>query len=284
MKTSFYNGEYRDSADNFVSHLDRAVYFGDGVYEVVRIYDGEFYTLEEHVLRLLRSAKEIGIESLSVEEITAIFEELKRSNEIVSGTIYLQVSRGIKERNHLFPEGVKPVILAFASPLERPFSNAEDGVIAITRDDYRWLKCHVKSLNLLGNILEKEKAKQMGAQEAILHRGQTVTEGTSTNVFVMKDGILYTPPADNYILNGITRREVITIAELINIPVREEKFSVDFLYAADEVIITSTTQELTPVIKIDDIRINKSIVGPITRRLQKEFEIRIKPVNQAVIK
>lgn len=275
MKISFYDGEYKNSSENFVSHLDRAVYFGDGVYEVVRIYEGEFYTLEEHVHRLIYSAKEIGITDLSAEEVTGIFEGLKKANEVISGTIYLQVSRGIKERNHLFPEGVKPVILAFASPLERPVSNTEDGVLAITRDDYRWLKCHVKSLNLLGNILEKEQAKQMGAQEAILHRDQTVTEGTSTNVFVIKDGVIYTPPADNFILNGITRREVIELAKLGNIPVKEEKFSLDFLYSADEVFITSTTQELTPVIKIDDTEIKSGVIGMITRELQAGFETRI---------
>lgn len=275
MKVSFYDGEYRNSEENFVSHLDRAVYFGDGVYEVVRIYEGKFYTLEEHVERLIYSAKEIGITDLSAEEITSVFEGLKKENDVISGTIYLQVSRGIKERNHLFPEGVKPVILAFASPLDRPISNIRDGVLAITRDDYRWLKCHVKSLNLLGNILEKDQAKQMGAQEAILHRDQTVTEGTSTNVFVIKDGVIYTPPADNFILNGITRREVIEIAKLKNIPVKEEKFSLDFLFSADEVFITSTTQELTPVIKIDDTEIKGGLIGTITRELQAGFESRI---------
>ncbi|WP_415735744.1 D-amino-acid transaminase [Lacicoccus alkaliphilus] len=254
---------------------DRAFYFGDGVYEVVRIYDGRFFTLDEHADRLMRSAEEVMIKGLEREEIIEILHEIKERNGITDGALYIQVSRGIAPRDHGFPDGSKPVIYASIRSSKRPEQQMESGVRAVTTEDYRWLKCHVKSLNLLANVMEKQHAVENGAKETIMHRDGVVTEGSSTNVFMVKNGILFTHPADNLILNGITRLEVLKLAEENDIPFREEGFTVSDMSEADEVFYTSTTQEITPVINIDGRKVGDGSVGGTTRRLQSFFNKKI---------
>ncbi|WP_411842060.1 D-amino-acid transaminase [Salinicoccus sp. HZC-1] len=279
MKTSFYNGEFRDDDELTVQYRDRAFYFGDGVYEVIRYYDGEFFTLDEHLDRLMNSAKEIEIEGISRDEILSVVTELKDRNTIDNGALYIQISRGIQNRNHAYPVDVDPVILAYINEARRPLSQSENGVHAITSEDYRWLKCHVKSLNLLPNVMEKERAVKAGAHETVMHRDRVVTEGSSTNVFIVKNGILKTHPANNLILNGITRLEVLKIAGRLDIETDESAFTVEELKEADEVMITSTTQEVTPVVKVDDVIIGNGQRGEITRRIQEVFSTNIHKLN-----
>src|SRR5699024_28678 len=272
MKISYYNGEFLDDDKIVVNYNDRAVYFGDGVYEVVRIYDNEIFTFEEHLDRLVQSAKEIRID-IDKEEIRDIMIQMKDKNKLPNAALYIQVSRGIEGRTHLFPEkGVQPVVLSFINKVDRPIDAMRDGVKAVTRDDYRWLKCHIKSLNLLSNTLLKQEAKDSGATEEILHRDGVVTEGTSTNVFAIKDGVLHTHEANNFVLNGITRQYVIKLAKSLDIPVKEKAFTVDFLKEADEAFITSTTQEITPVVSVDEEKIGDGLSGEITKKLQEAFE------------
>lgn len=272
MKTSYYNGEYVNDDEMKVEYKDRAVYFGDGVYEVVRIYDDEFFTLDAHVDRLLNSASEVDIGPLDKDDILSVLHGIKNKNDISNGALYIQVTRGIAVRNHNFPENVKPVVMAYINEAKRALTQQEEGVGVVTSLDYRWLKCHIKSLNLLANVLEKERAVKQGAKETILHREGTVTEGSSTNAFIIKDGILKTHPADNLILNGITRQEVIKLAKDAGIEVEEVSFSVDELYDADEAFFTSTTQEITPIVKVDDQYVNDGEVGTLTKKLQKLFD------------
>lgn len=168
------------------------------------------------------------------------------------------------------------MITAFAKSYDRPFDDLNNGVSAVTVEDIRWLRCDIKSLNLLGNVLAKENAVKYNASEAIQHRGDTVTEGASSNVYVVKDGKVYTHPANNFILNGITRRVINWIADDYGIPFVEEEFSLDFLKNADEVIISSTSAEVTPVIKVDGETVGNGEVGPVTRKLQEGFDKYIK--------
>lgn len=275
MKISFYNGEFKNDDELEVKYQDRAFYFGDGVYEVIRYYDGEFFTLEEHLERMMNSAAEIEIEGVSKQELSDIVTELKDRNTIDNGALYIQISRGIQNRNHAYPVDVEPVILAYINEARRPQSQSENGVHAITSEDYRWLKCHVKSLNLLANVMEKERAVKAGAHETLMHRDGTVTEGSSTNVFIVKNGVLKTHPANNLILNGITRLEVLKIAKKLDIKVEESSFTVEELREADEVIITSTTQEVTPVVKIDDTIIGNGQRGKVTKSIQEAFDANI---------
>lgn len=279
MKVSFYNGEFKNDDEVTVDYNDRAFYFGDGVYEVLRIYDGEFFTADEHVDRLMRSASEIQIEGITRKEIMDIVTELKDRNDIDNGALYIQLSRGIEKRNHAYPIGINPVVLAYINSSNRPLDQMEKGVSAITSEDYRWLKCHVKSLNLLPNVMEKERAVRLGAHETIMHREGIVTEGSSTNIFLVKNGVMKTHPADNLILNGITRLEVLKIADELGIESEETPFSVEELKEADEAMITSTTQEITPVVKVDDSVIANGVTGEITARLQKVFDKKIHKLN-----
>ena len=275
MRISYYNGEYVNHDEMRIKSGDRAFYFGDGVYEVVRIYDGRFFTLDEHADRLLASAEEVMIRGLERNQIVEILHEVRERNAITDGALYIQVSRGIAPRDHSFPDGSKPVIYASIREAKRPHGQMEVGVRAVTTEDYRWLKCHVKSLNLLANVMEKQHAVENGAKETIMYRDGIVTEGSSTNVFMVKNGTLFTHPADNLILNGITRREVLKLAERNEIPFREEGFTVSDMSKADEVFYTSTTQEITPVISIDGRDVGDGSVGEMTRRLQSLFNKKI---------
>ncbi|MFC3418442.1 D-amino-acid transaminase [Salinicoccus hispanicus] len=279
MKISYYNGQFKNDDEITVDYNDRAFYFGDGVYEVVRVYNNEFFTLDEHMDRLVRSASEIGIEGLDRARMVEIVTELNEKNNIDDGSVYIQVSRGIGKRNHAYLANKKPVVLAYMNEISRPTAQMEEGISVITADDYRWLKCHVKSLNLLANVMEKERAIRAGAHETILNREGIVTEGSSTNVFIVKDGVLRTHPANNMILNGITRLEVLKVARDRKIPYEEKAFTVGDLMNAEEVFITSTTQEVTPVTEVDGEVVGDGSKGRITHAIQEGFDEEIHKLN-----
>lgn len=283
MTKVFINGEFLNQEDANVSYEDRGYVFGDGIYEYIRAYNGKLFTVTEHFERFLRSASEIQIDlGYTVEELIDIVRQLLKINDIQNGGIYIQATRGVAPRNHSFPTPeVKPVIMAFAKSYDRPYDDFENGINAVTVEDIRWLRCDIKSLNLLGNVLAKEYAVKYNATEAIQHREETVTEGASSNVYAIKDGEIYTHPVNNYILNGITRKVIKWVAEDYNIPFNEETFTVDFLKNADEVIVSSTSAEVTPVVKIDGEIVNDGKVGPITKKLQEGFEkyIESKSIN-----
>ncbi|MFB9859676.1 D-amino-acid transaminase [Salinicoccus siamensis] len=281
MKISYYNGEFKQDADISIDYNDRAFYFGDGVYEVIRLYNGVFYTLEAHIDRLFRSIEKIGIKGIERNEIMEIIAGLQQQNQISNGYIYLQVSRGIDGRNHSFPVNTPPVVMAYMNTIESSAAQNEEGAAIITSEDYRWLKCDIKSLNLLPNVLEKQRAVEQGAKEAVLHRNGTVTEGTSTNVFIVKEGTLYTHPADNLILNGITRLSVLEIADELEVPVKEESFTLADLAAADEVFITSTTLEVLAVDSVDGQAVGEGLKGPMTMRIQEAFQKKTQKLNMS---
>ena len=278
MTKVFINGEFLNQEDAKVSYEDRGYVFGDGIYEYIRAYNGKLFTVTEHFERFLRSASEIQIDlGYTVEELTDIVRQLLKINDIQNGGIYIQATRGVAPRNHSFPTPeVKPVIMAFAKSYDRPYDDFENGINTVTVEDIRWLRCDIKSLNLLGNVLAKEFAVKYNASEAIQHRGDTVTEGASSNVYAIKDGKVYTHPVNNFILNGITRKVIKWISEDKNIPFIEETFTVDFLKNADEVIISSTSAEVMPVVKIDGEDVGNGNVGEVTRQLQDGFNEYIK--------
>ncbi|MCD8914850.1 D-amino-acid transaminase [Staphylococcus simulans] len=271
------NGRFVEEQEALVPYNDRGYNFGDGIYEYIRIYDGHFFTLQEHFERFLRSASELNIDlDETIESLTEKAEALVKENNVENGGVYMQVTRGAAPRDHAFPgPDVKPQMMAFTRSYGRPLEALENGINAVTVEDIRWLRCDIKSLNLLGNVLSKEYAVKYNASEAIQHRGETVTEGASSNVYAIKDGVIYTHPTDNFILNGITRKVIKRIANEQNIPFKEETFTVDFLKQADEVIVSSTSVEVMPVIKLDGEAVGNGQVGPITRLLQKGFEQKI---------
>ncbi|MBU5270659.1 D-amino-acid transaminase [Staphylococcus caprae] len=278
MTKVFINGEFVDEKDAKVSYEDRGYVFGDGIYEYIRAYEGKLFTVKEHFERFLRSANEIGLDlEYSVDELIELVRQLLHENNVKNGGIYIQATRGVVPREHSFPTPpVKPVVMAFTKSYDRPYEQLENGIYTVTTEDIRWLRCDIKSLNLLGNVLAKEFAVKYNATEAIQHRGETVTEGASSNVYAIKDGAIYTHPINNFILNGITRRVIKWIAEDYNIPFKEETFTVDFLKNADEVIVSSTSAEVMPVIKVDGEDIGNGKVGDVTRQLQEGFNKYIK--------
>ncbi|RIL71365.1 D-amino-acid transaminase [Staphylococcus devriesei] len=274
MTKVFINGEFINQEDAKVSYEDRGYVFGDGIYEYIRAYDGKLFTVTEHFERFVRSAGELQIDlDYTVEELIDIVRQLLKVNEIKSGGVYIQATRGVAPREHSFPTPeVKPVLMAFAKSYDRPYEDLKNGINAVTVEDIRWLRCDIKSLNLLGNVLAKEYAVKYNASEAIQHRGETVTEGASSNVYAIKDGKIYTHPVNNYILNGITRKVIKWISEDYDLPFIEETFNVEFLKKADEIIISSTSAEVMPVVKLDGETVGDGNVGPVTRKLQEGFD------------
>lgn len=253
---------------------DRGYQFGDGVYEVVRIYGGRSYLMKEHMIRLERSASEISLTlPTHIEELEGKLEELIQLNEVQDGIIYLQISRGVAPRAHGFPPPeTRSSLIAYTKDFPRPLQQMKEGGKAILVEDIRWLRCDIKSLNLLGNVLAKQKAQDLQCLEAIQHRNGTITEGSATNVCIINEGIISTHPATNLILDGITKNKVLELCTELKIPFKEEAFSIEQLMKADEVFITSTTNEITPIILIDGKEIGPGIPGPITVKLQQAFE------------
>lgn len=273
MTKVLINEKLVDEQEANVPYNDRGYVFGDGIYEYVRIYDNHIFTARPHFERLLRSAKEIGLDlKYSVEGLIELVQELINANGIVNGGVYIQVTRGAAPRDHAFPTpSVEANVMAFTKNYGRPYKELEEGINAVTTEDIRWLRCDIKSLNLLGNVLAKELAVKYNAKEAIQHRGDIVTEGSSSNVYAIKDGKIYTHPVNNYILNGITRKVIKHIAEEQNIPFNEETFTLDFLKNADEVIVSSTSIEVMPVVKLNGESVGDGKVGAITKKLQEGF-------------
>jgi D-alanine transaminase len=184
----------------------------------------------------------------------------------------MQITRGEALRAHPFPAQADPILLAYCTEVRRPIATIYNGINAITLDDIRWLRCDLKTLNLLPNVMAKQAALDHGVQEVVLHRNGTVTECSASNLMMIKHGVLYTHPANHLILHGITRAVVLRLAHSQNITVKEEPFTTEQLLQADEAFITGTTVEITPILQIDGKAIGTGAPGPITRTLQNVFE------------
>ncbi|WP_223595702.1 D-amino-acid transaminase [Neobacillus bataviensis] len=273
MKFAILNGTIIDRSEAKVDVEDRGYQFGDGVYEVIRVYNGKMFTPEEHMERFVKSSNSIGISlPITIEQITQLLEELIDKNNLQLGTIYMQITRGVAARNHAFPtEETVPSLVAYTKEVGRPAESLKTGVTTILTEDIRWLRCDIKSLNLLGNLLAKQKAAEAGAFEAIQHRGQDVTEGSSSNIYIVKNGIVLTHQSNNLILKGITKDVILDLCLKNNIPVEERTFTLDELAQADEVFMSSTTAEVMPIIEIDGKKVKAGLPGPVTINLQELF-------------
>lgn len=271
MGTFIYNGEFKRKSDIHIEVEDRGYQFGDGIYEVIRVYNGKLFAADMHLNRLMDSAKLIMINvPFTVAEIKENMKELIAKENLKSGIVYMQLTRGVSPRNHAFPiDEVDPVFIAYTKEL--PNTGMKPGVKAVTVEDIRWLRCNIKSLNLLGNILAKQQAVEAGCEEAIQHRDGTVTEGSSSNVAIIVKGTLKTHPATNLILNGITRQILLRLCNDNGISYVEESFTISDMMDADEVFYTSTSVEVTPITTIDGQTISDGKTGRITAHLQSLF-------------
>jgi D-alanine transaminase len=277
MEYVIVDGMVLDRTEAKVDIEDRGYQFGDGVYEVIRVYNGKMFTGIEHLNRLAESAEKIRMKlPYSPEELLARMEELISKNEVETGTVYMQFTRGTSPRNHVFPgENVATTFVAYTRKVPRPVNPMEKGVRAILDEDIRWLRCDIKSLNLLGNLLSKQKAAEAGCFEAILHRGETVTEGSHSNISIVKDGVIITHQADNHILNGISRQKVLEICRNEGIPFEERAYTLEELASADEVFSSGTTVEVMPVVEVAGKPVGNGQPGPVTRKLQTLFKTEI---------
>lgn len=277
MEWILSNGEIVKEQDLEISKEDRGYQFGDGIYEVIRVYEGDLFTATEHIDRFYASAEKIRITVPYTKDVFhKMLYDLVELNQIDNGQVYVQITRGAAPRNHQFPENAEPVVVGYTKSVERPVKFLEQGVKALLVEDVRWLRCDIKSLNLLGNVMAKQQAYEEGYFEAILHRGDTVTEGSSSNMYGIKDGVLYTHPATNLILNGITRRVIFELCDELGIDVVETAFTKQQALEMDEFFMSSTTSEVMPVIEISGQKIADGTPGELTRKLQKAFEARIK--------
>lgn len=255
-----------------ISPDDRGYYFGDGVYEVFRVYDGKLFETDAHMKRLVRSAEATRIAlPCSPDVLADKLERLARLEAIVDGSVYVQITRGAAPRAHAFPPHAEPSLLAYAKEAARPLATMRQGITAATVPDIRWLRCDLKTLNLLPNVLAKQEALDRGADEAILHRDGVVTECSASNVMLVKDGAVRTHPANHLILHGITRAVVIRLLAEIGVPFEERAFDLDHMRAADELFITGTTVEVTPVVAVDGKPVADGKPGPVVRQLQIAF-------------
>ncbi|AYC29887.1 D-amino-acid transaminase [Paenisporosarcina cavernae] len=277
MNWVMWNDRYVKEEEIMISIEDRGYQFGDGIYEVIRVYEGSLFTAQEHIDRFFASAEKIGIVVPFTKDVFhKRMYDLVEMNEVRTGQVYVQITRGAAPRAHQYPDSSVPaVITAYTKEVARPLTQFELGVAAKTIEDIRWLRCDIKSLNLLGNVMAKQEAIQANCFEAILHRGDRVTEGSSSNMYGVKDGIVYTHPVDNYILNGITRSVVKESCQRLRIPFVEEAMDLQDLSTMDEFFLTSTTAEITPIVEIDGNSVGSGRPGNITRQLQLAFEEKI---------
>ncbi|MGE6630824.1 D-amino-acid transaminase [Bacillus sp. NPDC077027] len=279
-----YNGDFIDKEEAHVDIEDRGYQFGDGVYEVIRVYNGVLFTLKEHTERLFKSAKEIGIQLSGT--VSAFEEKLKQlvaDNQVAEGGVYVQVTRGVAPRKHQYADSLVPQITAYTFQVKKPVQEQTNGAKALISDDLRWLRCDIKSLNLLYNVMEKQKASEAGAFEAILLRDGFVTEGTSSNVYVVKSGVIRTHPATNLILNGITRRKLIEVFAEQGLAFEETHVSKEELLSADEIFISSTTAEVVPIVELDGKPVGVGVPGELTKRVQLGFQNKIKQETEQSI-
>lgn len=272
-KIFYFGGEYVPYDQARIHVEDRGNQFADGIYEVIRYYAGRPFEMEAHLERLQRSAEGIRLTlPMSMEEFAAIADEVVRRNGLQDANLYMQVTRGIAPRNHLFPKDAEPTVFMVARPAQPPDEELrKSGVQCMSLEDMRWKMCNIKSLALLPNVLARQEANDSGAYEGILVRDGIVTEGTATNVFAVIGKRLVTHPEGRYILSGITRGVVLELAERLRMPAAEEPFTLSELKEADEVFLTGTTVEVLPVVRLDGQAIGKGEPGPITTDLAQAF-------------
>jgi D-alanine transaminase len=274
--TAFFNGSFMPLAEVSVSPLDRGFLFADSVYEVIPAYAGRLFRLAEHLQRLDSSLAEIALPApYDPSGWSSMLAELVRRNGADDLAVYLQVTRGAPSvRDHGFPpESTAPTIFAMTTPL-KPLADEilHLGIAAVTQEDIRWGGCHIKSTALLANVLARQQAVRRGATDALLVRDGRLTEGTAANVFLVHEDMLLTPPKSPRILPGITRDLVLELAADHGIAFGEQELPLELLERASEVWLTSSTREIVPVTRIDNIPVGDGKPGPLWHRMRALYE------------
>ncbi|WP_455385075.1 D-amino acid aminotransferase [Acidihalobacter prosperus] len=271
----YLDGRFVPIGDARVSVLDRGFLFGDGVYEVVPVYGGHLFRLGQHLDRLAASLAAVGIaDPYDRAEWEALFVEMARRAGPGDHSVYLQITRGADvRRDHVYPPDLKPTVFAMSSPLSGPpAEQLARGVSVRTLEDIRWDRCDIKAVTLLANVMLRQAAREAGADDAVLLRHGFALEGTASSLFMVHDGVLFTPPKSRHLLPGVTRDLVLELAEANGLAWREESIPETVLRRADEIWLTSSTREVMPVTRLDGEPVGDGMPGAVWKRMHGWFQ------------
>jgi D-alanine transaminase len=270
----FLNGEFVALEDAKVSVLDRGFIFGDGVYEVVPVYSRVPFRLDEHLARLERSLEAVQIRNPHARaDWRRIVGELVARQPFEDQGVYFQVTRGVAKRDHAFPKAAVPTVFMMATPLVNPpAALVESGADALSAVDYRWQRCDIKSISLIGNVLLRQLSAQAEAAETILFRDGRLTEASASNVFIVKRGVIAAPPKSALILPGITYDVVVELAQAAGLPLELREVSEAEVRGADELWVTSSSKEVLAIVRLDGAPVGDGRPGPAFRRMYRLYQ------------
>ncbi|MFZ6780287.1 D-amino acid aminotransferase [Undibacterium sp. Ji83W] len=271
----YLNGEMTPLSEAKIPVLDRGFIFGDGIYEVIPVYQRKMFRADQHLARLFRSLAAISITNPhSKEEWLALIAKVMAAHEEDDQMVYLQVTRGVAKRAHAFPKDeVTPTVFIMTNPIVLPTAAArENGVACVSMEDKRWLRCEIKSISLLGNVLAAQNAAENDAAESIQFRDGYLTEASASNVWIVKDGVLMGPPKDNLILEGIRYGLIEELCAANNIRLEARRITREEVFAADEVMLSSATKEVLAVVKLDDAVVGNGKPGVVYHQLYAAYQ------------
>jgi D-alanine transaminase len=272
------NGVEMPLEDVKVSALDRGFLFGDAVYEVLRIYAGKPWLLTEHWRRFAASLEAVRIRGVDLERLKRRMHETIAAGSFQEALAYIQITRGVAPRRHVFPKGTPPTEFLYIQEFSDPYvSKRREGVAVITQPDLRWQRCDIKSTNLLGNVLAMQAADEAGCVEALLCLPDgTLTEATHSSFFAVTGGALVATPSGSAILPGITRRCLVDLAARVDVPFREQTLRRRDLAEVSELLLTGTTAEVLPIVRVDGAAVGTGVPGPVTLRLLDAYQAAVR--------
>ena len=270
----YLNGRFLPIEEATVPVLDRGFIFGDGVYELIPVYSRVPFRLDEHLARLERSLGEVKIRNpFSRTQWRDIIYRLVDAQSFEDQGVYFQVTRGVAKRDHAFPKDAEPTVFMMANPLVTPPREAvQKGAVAVSAHDNRWLRCDIKSISLIGNCLLRQVSAEAGAAETILFRDGKLTEASASNVFVVKSGVILSPPKCNLILPGITYDVVTELAQANGLPLEFRDVSEMEVRGAEEIWVTSSSKEVLPIVALDGARVGQGRPGPVFARMHQLYQ------------
>ncbi|OGA20829.1 MAG: D-amino acid aminotransferase [Betaproteobacteria bacterium RIFCSPLOWO2_02_FULL_67_19] len=270
----FLNGKFIPIGEAMVPVLDRGFIFGDGVYELVPVYSRVPFRLDEHLARLDRSLAAVRIRNpYTRQQWREIIRQLVLLQPHEDQGVYFQVTRGVAKRDHAFPLGVEPTVFIMSNPLVNPARELiERGAEALSAVDYRWQKCDIKSISLIGNVLLRQLSADAGAAETILFRDGRLTEASASNVFVVRGGVIMGPPKSNLILPGITYDVVLELARAGGLPLEIRDLGEAEVRAADEIWVTSSSKEVLAIVRLDGKPVGEGRPGPMFKRMFELYQ------------
>jgi len=282
MNIAYLNGKFIPKNEISISPDDRGFLFADGIYEVVRWYEGFFYDMTSHITRLKRSLRELRINWDGADLLSSIANDLIKLNKLESqqAMVYFQVTRGAAMRTHSFPSPeVSPTVYANAWGFVPDTQSIESGIKVMLKEDIRWSRCDIKSIALLPNTISFQEAFENGMKECIFVRNGMITEGSHSNIFFVIDGTLFTHPESNFVLSGVTRKNILRIAQESGIKIREEAVQENRIRFIKEAFITNTSAEVTPVIDLGGNTLGEGLPGPVTKIIHEKFDAEIKALK-----